>query len=104
MKNKIEWNFDAISTWWIKSDEVLENIDKMKKILHEDWWFSRWDNLDFSWLSEDQNALLSVFIDAVTYKKMADMIQRNSSSSDWDYWWIVWLIIVIISIIVKVSW
>ena len=106
---KIETQFNMVSSWGKTTESIFENIDDMKKLLEEDWWFTWWDDLNFIWLWEDQRLLLMVYIDAVTYRKIADMIANKSSGrSSWSEgssfpWWIIWLVVAIIISIARNS-
>jgi hypothetical protein len=104
--SKIESSFNMISLWKT-TESVLDNIDNMKKLVNEDWWFSWWEDLNFWWLWWDQRLLLMLLIDSVAYKKMSHMIvnkssyQSNSSDESKFPWWIIWIIIAIIVAIAR---
>lgn len=107
--SKIESNFNMISLWWKTTESVINNIDNMKNLVKEDWGFSWWDDLNFWWLWGDQRLLLIVLIDAVSYRKMSDMLwnksayQSNSNSESKFPWWIIWVVIAIIIAIARNS-
>lgn len=104
--SKIESSFNMISLWKT-TESVLDNIDNMKKLVNEDWWFSWWEDLNFWWLWWDQRLLLMLLIDSVAYRKMSHMIankssyQSNSSDESKFPWWIIWIIIAIIVAIAR---
>lgn len=50
--SKIESSFN-MTFFWETTESVLDNIDNMKKLVNEDWWFSWWEDLIFSWLWSD---------------------------------------------------
>ncbi len=107
--SKIENSFNRISLWYGETESIINNIDNLKKMVNEDWWFSRWEDLILWWLWWDQRAILMILIDAVAYKKMSNIIrnrskyQSNSSGESNFPWWIIWIIIAIIVAIARNS-
>jgi hypothetical protein len=100
---------DMINSWK-SSESIFENLDNIKKMIEEDWGFSWWDGLSFSWLWWNQRLFLILLIDSVAYRKMSYIIVNKSkyqsnTSSEFNFPWriIIWIIIGIIVIIAKSS-
>ena len=110
LTTKIEASFTLIALWQRTSESVIDNIDKIKKMIQDDWWFSWGDDLEFTGLSVDQRLLLMLLVDATTYRKMSDMIVNKSSYNYWGnsassgWWipsWVRWIIVAIIIAIIR---
>lgn len=85
---------------------AVDKIDEIKKLIQE-WWFSRWNDLEFYWVGEWQQAFLLVFVDCVSYAKMCSIMQMRQSGNTHEdgmplwFWkligWIIFIVIIIAS-------
>jgi len=94
LKNKIQDSlaFGALS-WGEALKSAIGNIDTMVKMLDDDWWFSWGDNINFFEISWYKAMVLTVFINSISHKKIANIISNKSSHywSQWDWWdWWDW--------------
>lgn len=102
---KIENSFNMIGVWGQSIESVIANIDKMKNMVKEDWWFSWGEDLEFLWLSGYAQLILIIWIDSIAFRKISNMLMNKASSENESnvIKRVVWIIIIIVFAVLRNS-